>query len=195
MKKFMVIFAVFCLMLLSSLPADAFSFDLNASYYLGLTSKGIDINSGGFGASGKAGIIGDLWVDGSFLSTKNQQLVSGGILYRIVSERDLDVLLGGGYLGLDPKDADASELKGRGVYWRMALKYLPVSNLVVSGEISYVPFYKSGEEKESLVLGKAAISYELYRNLGVQLSVKNHKTIKKEASTGPLVGLGLAFRY
>src|SRR5690554_6355492 len=97
-KKFMVHLAVFRLRLLSSLAADAFSFDLNASYYLGLTSKGIDINSGGLGASGKDGFIGDRWVDGSFLSTKNQQLVSGGILYRIVSERDLDVLLGGGYL-------------------------------------------------------------------------------------------------
>lgn len=195
MKKPMAFFAVLILLFSLSFQAMAFSFDLDGSYYLGLGEKGIDKKSGGFGVFARAGIIGDIWTDGTFLSTKTEHLMSGGALYQIVNERDLSVLIGGGYLELNTKVTNDSDLKGRGIYWKMALKYMAAPDLIIGGEVSYVPFYHFGDNKNSFLLGRATLSYELYRDLGLQVSVQNYKTADKNSSKDPLVGLGIAFRH
>lgn len=195
MKKIVTLLAILILLLSLSFQAMAFSFDLDGNYYLGLDNMKINTEAGGFAVSARAGIMGNIWVDGSFLSTKMENLMAGGALYQVVDDHDLSVLIGGGYLGVNKKGTNTSDLTGQGVYWKMILKYLAASNLIIGGEVAYAPFYHSGAEKNNFLLGKATLGYELYRNLGLQVSVQKYGAGKESSTKGMLIGLGVAVRH
>jgi len=103
-KRLVCLLTVLSVVMGASLVASAFSLDGDASYLFGL---GKEAKGQGFAANTKVEVFDNIFADAafSFINFKNEDkgetradtfLTIGG-LYRVASEEDLEVFVGGGY--------------------------------------------------------------------------------------------------
>lgn len=207
MKKpvcFLVVLSV--LFVVTSFVASATSFEGDASYLVGVGGS----KSRGFVAHAMFEVIDHVLVDGSFLNTNATEAASGegvdttqsnslftaGGLYRVVNDADLQVFVGGGYLGLTTKSTGSNDSSGHGIYAKFGFRFLPLPELSLMADVSYAPKYKADTDVSGyLVSARATASYELMEGVGVQGTIKHYRTSLTASSRDILVGGGVTFRF
>lgn len=209
MKRLVCLLTVLSVVMGASLVASAFSLDGDASYLFGL---GKEAKGQGFAANAKVEVFDNIFADAafSFINFKNEDkgetradtfLTIGG-LYRVASEEDLEVFVGGGYGMLSftatgPElDAETSDdTKGSGFYGKFGFKFVPAEKFTLLADVSYAPKFKFGEEDaKSLLSARATVAYEVMENISVQGTIKHYRS-GDDINSGILVGGGVSFTF
>lgn len=208
MKRLVCLLTVLSVVMGASLVASAFSLDGDASYLFGL---GKEAKGQGFAANTKVEVFDNIFADAafSFINFKNEDkgetadtfLTIGG-LYRVASEEDLEVFVGGGYGMLSftatgPElDAETSDdTKGSGFYGKFGFKFVPAEKFTLLADVSYAPKFKFGEEDaKSLLSARATVAYEVMENISVQGTIKHYRS-GDDINSGILVGGGVSFTF
>lgn len=209
MKRLVCLLTVLSVVMGASLVASAFSLDGDASYLFGL---GKEAKGQGFAANTKVEVFDNIFADAafSFINFKNEDkgetradtfLTIGG-LYRVASEEDLEVFVGGGYGMLSftatgPElDAETSDdTKGSGLYGKFGFKFVPAEKFTLLADVSYAPKFKFGEEDaKSLLSARATVAYEVMENISVQGTIKHYRS-GDDINSGILVGGGVSFTF
>ena len=131
-------------------------------------------------------------------------LTIGG-LYRVASEEDLEVFVGGGYgmlsftaTGLEDGEEGAepsNDTKGSGFYGKFGFKFVPAEKFTLLADVSYAPKFKFGEEDaKSLLSARATVAYEVMENISVQGTIKHYRS-GDDINSGILVGGGVSFTF
>ena len=200
MKKPVWFLVVLSVLLVSSFAVSAETLEGDASYLFGIG----DTESRGFSVHAMAEVVANILADASFLSTSaaptgddnsSRQMISGGALYRVVTESDLEVFAGGGFVQLTTKTTGTDDLKGRGIYGKFGFKFLPIDKVFVMADVSFAPKYKVGEAQGNLISARATVSYEVMTGLGLQGTIKHYRTSTGAAISDTLVGGGLTFSF
>lgn len=213
MKRLVCLLTVLSVVMGASLVASAFSLDGDASYLFGL---GKEAKGQGFAANTKVEVFDNIFADAafSFINFKNEDkdetradtfLTIGG-LYRVASEEDLEVFVGGGYgmlsftatgpEGVAASDAESSnDTKGSGFYGKFGFKFVPAEKFTLLADVSYAPKFKFGEEDaKSLLSARATVAYEVMENISVQGTIKHYRS-GDDINSGILVGGGVSFTF
>lgn len=216
MKRLVCLLTVLSVVMGASLVASAFSLDGDASYLFGL---GKEAKGQGFAANAKVEVFDNIFADAafSFINFKNEDkgetradtfLTIGG-LYRVASEEDLEVFVGGGYGMLSftatgpENDEEVEELdaepsndnKGSGFYGKFGFKFVPAEKFTLLADVSYAPKFKFGEEDaKSLLSARATVAYEVMENISVQGTIKHYRS-GDDINSGILVGGGVSFTF
>lgn len=212
MKRLVCLLTVLSVVMGASLVASAFSLDGDASYLFGL---GKEAKGQGFAANAKVEVFDNIFADAafSFINFKNEDkgetadtfLTIGG-LYRVASEEDLEVFVGGGYgmlsftatgpEGVAASDAESSnDTKGSGFYGKFGFKFVPAEKFTLLADVSYAPKFKFGEEDaKSLLSARATVAYEVMENISVQGTIKHYRS-GDDINSGILVGGGVSFTF
>lgn len=213
MKRLVCLLTVLSVVMGASLVASAFSLDGDASYLFGL---GKEAKGQGFAANTKVEVFDNIFADAafSFINFKNEDtgetradtfLTIGG-LYRVASEEDLEVFVGGGYGMLSftatgPEGVAAScaessnDTKGSGFYGKFGFKFVPAEKFTLLADVSYAPKFKFGEEDaKSLLSARATVAYEVMENISVQGTIKHYRS-GDDINSGILVGGGVSFTF
>lgn len=209
MKRLVCLLTVLSVVMGASLVASAFSLDGDASYLFGL---GKEAKGQGFAANTKVEVFDNIFADAafSFINFKNEDkgetadtfLTIGG-LYRVASEEDLEVFVGGGYGMLSftatgPEDVEgetSNDTKGSGFYGKFGFKFVPAEKFTLLADVSYAPKFKFGEEDaKSLLSARATVAYEVMENISVQGTIKHYRS-GDDINSGILVGGGVSFTF
>lgn len=207
MKRLVCLLTVLSVVMGASLVASAFSLDGDASYLFGL---GKEAKGQGFAANTKVEVFDNIFADAafSFINFKNEDkgetradtfLTIGG-LYRVASEEDLEVFVGGGYGMLSftatgPEDDEEETPKGSGFYGKFGFKFVPAEKFTLLADVSYAPKFKFGEEDaKSLLSARATVAYEVMENISVQGTIKHYRS-GDDINSGILVGGGVSFTF
>lgn len=211
MKRLVCLLTVLSVVMGASLVASAFSLDGDASYLFGL---GKEAKGQGFAANTKVEVFDNIFADAafSFINFKNEDkgetadtfLTIGG-LYRVASEEDLEVFVGGGYGMLsfpatEPEDDEegaetSNDTKGSGFYGKFGFKFVPAEKFTLLADVSYAPKFKFGEEDaKSLLSARATVAYEVMENISVQGTIKHYRS-GDDINSGILVGGGVSFTF
>lgn len=212
MKRLVCLLTVLSVVMGASLVASAFSLDGDASYLFGL---GKEAKGQGFAANTKVEVFDNIFADAafSFINFKNEDkgetradtfLTIGG-LYRVASEEDLEVFVGGGYGMLSftatgPEDDEegaetSNDTKGSGFYGKFGFKFVPAEKFTLLADVSYAPKFKFGEEDaKSLLSARATVAYEVMENISVQGTIKHYRS-GDDINSGILVGGGVSFTF
>lgn len=211
MKRLVCLLTVLSVVMGASLVASAFSLDGDASYLFGL---GKEAKGQGFAANAKVEVFDNIFADAafSFINFKNEDkgetadtfLTIGG-LYRVASEEDLEVFVGGGYGMLsfpatEPEDDEegaetSNDTKGSGFYGKFGFKFVPAEKFTLLADVSYAPKFKFGEEDaKSLLSARATVAYEVMENISVQGTIKHYRS-GDDINSGILVGGGVSFTF
>lgn len=207
MKRLVCLLTVLSVVMGASLVASAFSLDGDASYLFGL---GKEAKGQGFAANTKVEVFDNIFADAafSFINFKNEDkgetradtfLTIGG-LYRVASEEDLEVFVGGGYGMLSftatgSEDDEEETPKGSGFYGKFGFKFVPAEKFTLLADVSYAPKFKFGEEDaKSLLSARATVAYEVMENISVQGTIKHYRS-GDDINSGILVGGGVSFTF
>lgn len=210
MKRLVCLLTVLSVVMGASLVASAFSLDGDASYLFGL---GKEAKGQGFAANTKVEVFDNIFADAafSFINFKNEDtgetradtfLTIGG-LYRVASEEDLEVFVGGGYgmlsfTATEPEDVEgdtSNDTKGSGFYGKFGFKFVPAEKFTLLADVSYAPKFKFGEEDaKSLLSARATVAYEVMENISVQGTIKHYRS-GDDINSGILVGGGVSFTF
>lgn len=209
MKRLVCLLTVLSVVMGASLVASAFSLDGDASYLFGL---GKEAKGQGFAANAKVEVFDNIFADAafSFINFKNEDkgetadtfLTIGG-LYRVASEEDLEVFVGGGYgmlsfTATEPEDVEgdtSNDTKGSGFYGKFGFKFVPAEKFTLLADVSYAPKFKFGEEDaKSLLSARATVAYEVMENISVQGTIKHYRS-GDDINSGILVGGGVSFTF
>ncbi len=206
MKRLVCLLTVLSVVMGASLVASAFSLDGDASYLFGL---GKEAKGQGFAANTKVEVFDNIFADAafSFINFKNEDkgetadtfLTIGG-LYRVASEEDLEVFVGGGYgmlsfTATESEDDQEETPKGSGFYGKFGFKFVPAEKFTLLADVSYAPKFKFGEEDaKSLLSARATVAYEVMENISVQGTIKHYRS-GDDINSGILVGGGVSFTF
>lgn len=205
MKRLVCLLTVLSVVMGASLVASAFSLDGDASYLFGL---GKEAKGQGFAANTKVEVFDNIFADAafSFINFKNEDkgetradtfLTIGG-LYRVASEEDLEVFVGGGYGMLsftEDGEEPSNDTKGSGFYGKFGFKFVPAEKFTLLADVSYAPKFKFGEEDaKSLLSARATVAYEVMENISVQGTIKHYRS-GDDINSGILVGGGVSFTF
>ena len=217
MKNVGTLLGICILVLALGVQVSAVSFEADASYLLGKgESGGSKLTTQGIALQTSVEFFPQLLVDGSFLSSTlrstvkqgeedeelpvsinlKHQLISGGALYQVLSDPDLQVVVGGGILELASKASGAEDVKGRGFYGKIGIAFAPQKKLVLRADLSYAPKYKVLEASGTFLNARATLSYEVYSDLGIQATIRHYKSSVENLNTSnTLVGGGITFSF
>lgn len=212
MKRVRVVWGALILVLVMSLTVGASSFQADGSYLLGFGDyNGDKSQSRGFLVNGAIEFVPNLLVDGSFLSlnyTKlkdtelaegeslNERLITVGGLYRVLSEPDLQVLVGAGLTNYNA-EGTTDKFAGKGIYGKVGLEFEVMPKVHLLADLSYAPKFKLEEKDGSVIAARATVSYELIHDISLQGTVKHYKVSATDVSTSSntLVGGGLVLSF
>jgi hypothetical protein len=216
MKKVSILWAL-VLVLIMSVAAGATSFQADGSYLFGFGEQtSVKSESRGLLVNGSVEIVPNLLADGSFLTlnyTKlgaeeitaelpekaiSERVITIGGLYRVVTEPDLQVVVGAGLADYKvARGKNDPEVKtGKGIYGKLGFTFqvMPKANLLA--DLSYAPKFKNDEKDGTLLTARATVSYDLVHDISVQGTVKYYKTdIAGVTSTNTMVGGGLVLSF
>lgn len=211
MKKLVSLTVLFTILMTFSLVVQARTMEADGSAFYGFGEQGTaKTESWGFAVHALVEAMPDVFVDASFLHTSvlkaggeklqdgtsmGQQLISLGALYKTVSDSDLQVLVGGGFLMRTAKETDQEDHKGSGIYGKIGIKLLPSPKITIVADLSYSPKYKTKAEKGSLISSRAMVSYQVMPNLTIQASLKHYKERATTTASNTLIGGGVAFSF
>lgn len=203
MKRTICLLMILTVLLGASMVASAVTFEGDASYLVGVSSK----KGSGFAVHAKAEVISQVFVDGSFLtssaakeegaeSSLRHQLLTAGALYRPVIDPDLHVFVGAGYARLTSREPGASEaVVGQGIYGKFGLKMLPMPKLTLVADVAFTPKYKVGNDTGTMTTARATLAYEVLDNLEVQATIKHYRATTPDTANNTLIGGGVSFSF
>jgi hypothetical protein len=192
-KRLVCLFAVMSIVLGASLAAGAVSIDGDVSYLFGLGNQ----KAAGFAGHAMVEVMSQVLADGSFSAVTpkgdgagpSEQLFTLGGLYRVASEDDLQVFVGGGFAMLTRPEVD----KGQGIYGKFGFKLIPMEKLTLIADVAYAPKYKVGDVTSNLTTARATISYDVMENVAVQGTFKHYRS--GDVNSGILIGGGVSVTF
>ncbi|MFY9165491.1 MAG: hypothetical protein WAO27_04660 [Limnochordia bacterium] len=202
MKRLVCMLAVLAVVFGASLAAGAVSVEGDASYLMGFG----DNKGQGFAAHAKVELMAEVFADAGFSyvtfgEERTETLLTLGGLYRVASEEDLQIFIGGGYamLTLTEKGAAAEENgdgeKG-GIFGKFGFTLIPGPKMTLVADVGYAPHFKldGADDPVSLITARATLSYEVMENIAVQGTVKHYRA-GKDIQSGVLIGGGVAISF
>lgn len=203
MKRLVCMLAVLAVVFGASLAAGAVSVEGDASYLMGFG----DNKGQGFAAHAKVELMAEVFADAGFSyvtfgEERTETLLTLGGLYRVASEEDLQIFIGGGYamLTLTEKGAAAEENgddeKGNGIFGKFGFTLIPGPKMTLVADVGYAPRFKldGADDPVSLITARATLSYEVMENIAVQGTVKHYRA-GKDIQSGVLIGGGVAISF
>lgn len=201
MKRLVCMLAVLAVVFGASLAAGAVSVEGDASYLMGFG----DNKGQGFAAHAKVELMAEVFADAGFSyvtfgEERTETLLTLGGLYRVASEEDLQIFIGGGYamLTLTEKGAVAEENgggeKGNGIFGKFGFTLIPGPKMTLVADVGYAPRFKLNGADVSLITARATLSYEVMENIAVQGTVKHYRA-GKDIQSGVLIGGGVAISF
>jgi len=201
-KRLVCMLAVLAVVFGASLAAGAVSVEGDASYLMGFG----DNKGQGFAAHAKVELMAEVFADAGFSyvtfgEERTETLLTLGGLYRVASEEDLQIFIGGGYamLTLTEKGAAAEENgdgeKG-GIFGKFGFTLIPGPKMTLVADVGYAPRFKlnGADDAVSLITARATLSYEVMENIAVQGTVKHYRA-GKDIQSGVLIGGGVAISF
>lgn len=184
MKRLVCMLAVLAVVFGASLAAGAVSVEGDASYLMGFG----DNKGQGFAAHAKVELMAEVFADAGFSyvtfgEERTETLLTLGGLYRVASEEDLQIFIGGGYamLTLTEKGVAAEENgdgeKGNGIFGKFGFTLIPGPKMTLVADVGYAPRFKlnGADDRVSLITARATLSYEVMENIAVQGTVKHYR--------------------
>ncbi|MGB4684561.1 MAG: hypothetical protein WBI51_08930 [Limnochordia bacterium] len=202
MKRLVCMLAVLAVVFGASLAAGAVSVEGDASYLMGFG----DNKGQGFAAHAKVELMAEVFADAGFSyvtfgEERTETLLTLGGLYRVASEEDLQIFIGGGYamLTLTEKVVAAEEngdgKKGNGIFGKFGFTLIPGPKMTLVADVGYAPRFKlNADDRVSLITARATLSYEVMENIAVQGTVKHYRA-GKDIQSGVLIGGGVAISF
>lgn len=204
MKRLVCMLAVLAVVFGASLAAGAVSVEGDASYLMGFG----DNKGQGFAAHAKVELMAEVFADAGFSyvtfgEERTETLLTLGGLYRVASEEDLQIFIGGGYamLTLTEKGVAADEengggKKGNGIFGKFGFTLIPGPKMTLVADVGYAPRFKlnGADDRVSLITARATLSYEVMENIAVQGTVKHYRA-GKDIQSGVLIGGGVAISF
>jgi hypothetical protein len=186
-KRLVCMLAVLAVVFGASLAAGAVSVEGDASYLMGFG----DNKGQGFAAHAKVELMAEVFADAGFSyvtfgEERTETLLTLGGLYRVASEEDLQIFIGGGYamLTLTEKVVAAEEngdgKKGNGIFGKFGFTLIPGPKMTLVADVGYAPHFKlnGADDPVSLITARATLSYEVMENIAVQGTVKHYRAGK-----------------
>ena len=202
MKRLVCMLAVLAVVFGASLAAGAVSVEGDASYLMGFG----DNKGQGFAAHAKVELMAEVFADAGFSyvtfgEERTETLLTLGGLYRVASEEDLQIFIGGGYamLTLTEKgvaaEGNGDDEKGTGIFGKFGFTLIPGPKMTLVAEVGYAPRFKlNADDRVSLITARATLSYEVMENIAVQGTVKHYRA-GKDIQSGVLIGGGVAISF
>ncbi|WP_461365336.1 hypothetical protein [Candidatus Darwinibacter acetoxidans] len=202
MKRLVCMLAVLAVVFGASLAAGAVSVEGDASYLMGFG----DNKGQGFAAHAKVELMAEVFADAGFSyvtfgEERTETLLTLGGLYRVASEEDLQIFIGGGYamLTLTEKVVAAEENgdgeKSNGIFGKFGFTLIPGPKMTLVADVGYAPRFKlNADDRVSLITARATLSYEVMENIAVQGTVKHYRA-GKDIQSGVLIGGGVAISF
>ncbi len=203
MKRLVCMLAVLAVVFGASLAAGAVSVEGDASYLMGFG----DNKGQGFAAHAKVELMAEVFADAGFSyvtfgEERTETLLTLGGLYRVASEEDLQIFIGGGYamLTLTEKGVAADEENGggeksNGIFGKFGFTLIPGPKMTLVADVGYAPRFKlNADDRVSLITARATLSYEVMENIAVQGTVKHYRA-GKDIQSGVLIGGGVAISF
>ncbi|WP_461360233.1 hypothetical protein [Candidatus Darwinibacter acetoxidans] len=202
MKRLVCMLAVLAVVFGASLAAGAVSVEGDASYLMGFG----DNKGQGFAAHAKVELMAEVFADAGFSyvtfgEERTETLLTLGGLYRVASEEDLQIFIGGGYamLTLTEKVVAAEDngdgKKGNGIFGKFGFTLIPGPKMTLVADVGYAPRFKlNADDRVSLITARATLSYEVMENIAVQGTVKHYRA-GKDIQSGVLIGGGVAISF
>ncbi|MFY9361044.1 MAG: hypothetical protein WAQ06_06830 [Limnochordia bacterium] len=196
MKRLVCMLAVLAVVFGASLAAGAVSVEGDASYLMGFG----DNKGQGFAAHAKVELMAEVFADAGFSyvtfgEERTETLLTLGGLYRVASEEDLQIFIGGGYAMLTLPE-NAEENKGNGIFGKFGFTLIPGPKMTLVADVGYAPHVKlnGADDPVSLITARATLSYEVMENIAVQGTVKHYRA-GKDIQSGVLIGGGVAISF
>ncbi|MFB5028458.1 MAG: hypothetical protein ACE3ND_05700 [Candidatus Darwinibacter acetoxidans] len=202
MKRLVCMLAVLAVVFGASLAAGAVSVEGDASYLMGFG----DNKGQGFAAHAKVELMAEVFADAGFSyvtfgEERTETLLTLGGLYRVASEEDLQIFIGGGYamLTLTEKgvaaEGNGDDEKGNGIFGKFGFTLIPGPKMTLVADVGYAPRFKlNADDRVSLITARATLSYEVMENIAVQGTVKHYRA-GKDIQSGVLIGGGVAISF
>lgn len=199
MKRLVCMLAVLAVVFGASLAAGAVSVEGDASYLMGFG----DNKGQGFAAHAKVELMAEVFADAGFSyvtfgEERTETLLTLGGLYRVASEEDLQIFIGGGYamLTLTEKGENGDGEKGNGIFGKFGFTLIPGPKMTLVADVGYAPRFKlnGADDRVSLITARATLSYEVMENIAVQGTVKHYRA-GKDIQSGVLIGGGVAISF
>lgn len=199
MKRLVCMLAVLAVVFGASLAAGAVSVEGDASYLMGFG----DNKGQGFAAHAKVELMAEVFADAGFSyvtfgEERTETLLTLGGLYRVASEEDLQIFIGGGYamLTLTEKGENGDGEKGNGIFGKFGFTLIPGPKMTLVADVGYAPRFKlnGADDAVSLITARATLSYEVMENIAVQGTVKHYRA-GKDIQSGVLIGGGVAISF
>ncbi|HOM01093.1 MAG TPA: hypothetical protein PK463_10010 [Limnochordia bacterium] len=199
MKRLVCMLAVLAVVFGASLAAGAVSVEGDASYLMGFG----DNKGQGFAAHAKVELMAEVFADAGFSyvtfgEERTETLLTLGGLYRVASEEDLQIFIGGGYamLTLTEKGDNGDDEKGNGIFGKFGFTLIPGPKMTLVADVGYAPRFKlnGADDAVSLITARATLSYEVMENIAVQGTVKHYRA-GKDIQSGVLIGGGVAISF
>ena len=177
----------------------AVSVEGDASYLMGFGD-----NKGQGCRPCQSGLMAEVFADFSYVTfgeERTETLLTLGGLYRVASEEDLQIFIGGGYamLTLTEKGVAAEENgdgeKGNGIFGKFGFTLIPGPKMTLVADVGYAPRIKlnGADDAVSLITARATLSYEVMENIAVQGTVKHYRAGR--ISERCLIGGGVAISF
>jgi len=201
-KRLVCMLAVLAVVFGASLAAGAVSVEGDASYLMGFG----DNKGQGFAAHAKVELMAEVFADAGFSyvtfgEERTETLLTLGGLYRVASEEDLQIFIGGGYamLTLTEKgvaaEGNGDDEKGNGIFGKFGFTLIPGPKMTLVADVGYAPRFKlNADDRVSLITARATLSYEVMENIAVQGTVKHYRA-GKDIQSGVLIGGGVAISF
>lgn len=203
MKRLVCMLAVLAVVFGASLAAGAVSVEGDASYLMGFG----DNKGQGFAAHAKVELMAEVFADAGFSyvtfgEERTETLLTLGGLYRVASEEDLQIFIGGGYAMLTltekvvPAEDNGDGKKGNGIFGKFGFTLIPGPKMTLVADVGYAPRFKlnGADDAVSLITARATLSYEVMENIAVQGTVKHYRA-GKDIQSGVLIGGGVAISF
>src|SRR5690554_2169915 len=207
--KRIVALTVMCVLVLSMSVSAAARMNLTGAYLLSL-EDGTKLR--GFSITARGEVYKNILLDGAVLSVSDKEadlserLLTAGVLYRVVTEPDLQVFAGLGYahftssaepqeMGVPEAGEAAPAERGSGIFGKVGFDFTVAPKVNLQAALAYAPKLKLGEEDSALTTARAMVGYQLFESVRIQAQVEYYRLGSENAVSRSLVGGGIAVSF